>query len=441
MGATVSVNSTDIITKALTDVSSEILLKNRNINEQLINVTFSDIDKDLIISNLTIFQKGKVNIQTLFNNLEKTENANRINEEIEKITKSSISGLNIAQISTSVSTLSNIIENCIKIKNKSISECQNVNKQNIEVPVERIKGTTIIQNIDITQITENFSSCILNNKNTNDLRLDTDMKIKQITSSKAEGLDMKWIAIAIAIAFSSFAVVSTSTISKLIGPIMVGIGSWLTWFSFKNNKKKTMNKTVYIKDNLNKILNFVPIVKIKEENISNNSLDVTSYGDASIYETFNNKIILYSGVTIENIEKINDNISSEDLEVKIISGGIIELGVKNSSKYPLKRLNYNIDNKYKNVQLIKDLNITESKDDTVYLLTENFEYTHQLKIYLTDNKTKKLNHVNTYFLEPTILSYNIDVNKSEIFKNSNTVIGISLIILGTVVTFTSFLKK
>lgn len=440
MGASVSTNSTDIITKALTDVSSEIIQKSINNNIQNIVINITDVEGDVTLSKVNILQKATINSKALFNNLSETENANKINEEIEKITNSTISGLNIGQISTSVSTLSNIIENCIKIKNQSLSQCQNNNEQNFKLTLSKIKGNLSITDLTIKQITENFSECILSNKNTNDLRLDTDMKIKQISSSKSEGLDIKWIAISVAIAFSSFAVVSTNAISKLIGPIMIGIGSWLTWFSYKKNKNKIINQTIYITDNVDKTLNFNGIKKIKEEKISDKNVDITSYGEATLYENFKNKIILYDMKNLEIIQKLKNNILTQNLEAKIIAGGIIEIRVKDSSKYPFTRINYNFDRQYNKVLLIKDFEGIKTESDTVYIVTENFEYTHQLKIYLKNNNFQ-IKHIMTYYMEPTIISYTTESNKYDLLKNNNAVIGISLIILGIVVMFTSLLKK
>lgn len=441
MGASVSTNSTDIITKALTDVSSEIIQKSITTNNQNIVISVNDVEGDVTISNVDILQKANINAKALFNNLEETENANKINEEIEKITKSAISGLNIGQISTSVSTLSNIIENCIKIKNQSIAECKNTSVQNFNLTVKKVKGNVSIIDLTVKQITENFSECILSNKNTNDLRMETDTKIKQISSSKAEGLDMKWIAISIAIAFSSFAAISSNTITKLIGPIMIGIGSALSWFSYKKNNMKTVNKTVYIKENINNVPNFENLQIIKKENITNNIFDVKSYGEASLYETFNNKIALYNNASIENIENLKNDIKITDLDGRIVSG-VIEIRIKNSAKYPFKRLlNYNLENNFKNLKFIQSLNLASYDDNTVYILTENFEYTHQLKIYLKYSNVQQLTYKNTYYIEPTILSYTTKADKYDLLKNTNIVIGISLIILGVVVMFISLLKK
>lgn len=426
MGASVSTNSSEIITKAINNISSDLIQKSIQNSDQSIVIKVEDTQGDVNISGINARQQANINSNALFTNISDTNNSNRVNQEIEKLTKAVISGLNLGQISASVSTLSNIIENCITIKNNGIAECSTSNNQNFSISVEKTGGSVNITNLSIQQLTTNFSSCIANNSQSNTIRTDTDLKLKQITSSSAEGLDIKWIALAVAVAIAAFGVVSVSSISKIIGPIMMGVGIGFIWYGYRQRKTKVVNNPIYIKNKLQTTPNIGTLSIIKTEQVSKND-DVICHGDADFYETFAGTIILYKG-NINNVENLDsyEDIKESDIELKTAGNGItIKI---TGDKYSAVRIDVSFP--VSETKIIKPDDPT--KENGVYVIADNFEFTHKLKIV---NSKKEL--IQDYFIEPTIVSYKSSSSNSDLLKNSNIIIGASLICLGLVVTVTN----
>lgn len=408
MDSSKSINSIYIITQSVKNVFLELIKQSIDINT---------IDDNTIIPTESLFEGLKGNDL-------------KINRQIEKITKSLVIGLNFSQVIANTIPLSKIIENCINIKNSSIYKCP---KSSIKVNLIKDNNTVTIDDASMRNLTKYINNCIINDKETENIRKLTDLEIQKLTpllpktdTSFFCTYDSKIIGFIIIMILAYFKILSSSSkMNKIIGPIIMTIGAAISWFVLK--QKKLVNIPFYIKNSIKNLPNIGDLKQIKTDKIKNNNNEPTFYGDADIYETFNKTITLYEGGNVNNIQ---NNIFHKDLELSL-QGTNLNIKINNSN-HPVGV----VDLKFTPLTIgflpaPPESNSGNYTDNTVYVFYGNFNFAYKITIY-KKLQDKPLEFVQDYFLEPTIVSYH---QKIEITQNPQIIFGISLILLGIIIIF------
>lgn len=440
MGGAVSTNSTKIITKSILNISSDIIQESKIKQDQEVVITAENVGGSVNIDNANIEQTQQINSRNLFKSLNSEENNQKVNQEIEKITKSLITGLNLGQVATSISSLNDIIDNCINIKNSSLINCSLKTNQTFKILEKDIEKDLNINNLNVNQLSTSVFDCISNVSSSSNISSETDMKIKQISSASAEGLDMKWLAIAGAVGVVGVGVTGASLLKKLLGPIISTIGGYLSYRQYMlQNANKVASSFVYLKHPLTFYDKQLSLISTKDQK-SDNFLD---YGDADVYECSNKTISLYKGTFIKNL--VSD-ITYNDLTFEV-EGNTLKIGIKNSDRYT--KTKDIVISGLENINTVYRINtVSEAKNDEktqhytgdLFIDLINFNNTKKIHIYYFKNK-EKIYYTN-FDLNPTILGikYKNSINFLDLAeKDTLFLIGLGMLISGIILTI--FLNK
>lgn len=432
MGASVSKTSIDLITEAVANISVEIVQQSINTNNQNIVVSVSDTSGNVTISNVNTTQNANIRTAALFKSLSETENNLKVNEQLNQLAKSIVSGLNIGQLSASVSKVKSIIKNTIELKNKGVYECSINSDQNFQIKVEKTRGNVIIKDINVNQISKTISDCIVNAQNLAKLRTDTDIKIKQVSEAKSEGLDFKWIAIAVA----AFLGVSFTVGKEILGPLLIagGIGLYFYMKKKKDQDKDQDNNLessfYYLSEDLDKYLN---LTKIKEQIISE-SKNPKFYGEADFYEIYKNKIILYRSNSEDNsLEKIKSDYKEKiKFSNVILDNNNVKFSVYSKNSKVNEQINVLFNKPVKNYIMNKEPEVDTVEINSLDLDNGNINFRFK---YLEDNSTIEKIEYKTEELNPTLIykkKSSTEDNKLEDFLLNYSGIGIA--VLGVILT-------
>lgn len=424
MGAATSINSTNVITKAITNITNEIVQKSISTNDQSIVIKINNTKGDVEVSNVGIKQIATIDTKAVFSALNTTENKNKVNQDIEQIAKSLIKGLNLAQVSVSSSSVSSVIDNCISIKDTGLLECINKNTQNFNLEINNTKGNVKISDIQINQVSESISSCILSSESTKQLQTETDTKIKQLSSTSAHGLDLSWLSLIFIIGGGAFAF----TFNKVAGPLIFGVGVSFCLWGYNQENAKYDHDPIVSSNYLNDTKNITGLSLIKTEEMSQKK-NVSDYGEADIYESYLNKIRLYKGsIKISEIKEKTRNDFNTDVTVIIKTTNSIGITLKDSEKFK-EQINITLPINVLKVQTTEPKG-DEMKNGTVYVDFSTTKYSGLFKIYYIENN--KLNYYGSKELTPTIISYKNTSTSAfkSLFKNIYIIIGLGLVAAG-----------
>nr|UOX61103.1 MAG: lipid membrane protein [Diabrotica toursvirus 3a] len=430
MGAAASQNSSKIITKAISKITEEIIQEDISSQNQSIAIKVEKTKGNVTISNINAVQRYNISMNSIFTSLTSVANDAKINQEIAQLAKSLISGLNLGQVSISSSTISSIIENCIEIKNSSISSCKHNANQSFLIKVIRTKGDVKIRNLDIIQESSAFVSCLQDSSNKNVLRSDTDLKISQVSSATAEGLDIKWIVIGVCVGLGGVTFAGGTVLKSVIGPGLLIVGIVCMYLVYRTKSKDVIhNEYAFITEpeltDINSSLS-----KISKTPLRNQNDDVISYGEADLYEIYSGNVTLYSEPN-HNIVKFTDNLNFDKLKLTVVND-FLHVSVPNSryikQEIQLPKVNLVIKIVDKNSEVKK--NVTD-----IYVSHENFEFTHKLKLFYNGDLLSEV------FFEPTIIITKSTPQLMSIVKSPIFIVGIVLSVLGIFISVINAYKK
>lgn len=465
MGAATSINSTSIVQKSL----NEILVKTVSQSETETNLDFhinvEETYGDVEISGNRIDQSVNTFSRLALQKIQNDNVMRQFKSEVEQNAKALIKGLNLGQISTSISALNSVIDDCIKIGSEGIAKCST--KINIEAGINVVKthGNVKISDNNIIQLARSITECIT--KDSNNVVSDTKLasNIKQLASSTAEGLDLKWLALVVGVVVVAITIGGVHAASKFLGPALTLGGVALIYFAVNMEKKKTFNVVsdiVYIKDYLFNESNIQANISVQgkfpgkpqEEQYNNykKGENYEDYGEADIYEVFTTKMFKYNCVSKECgsydinriVELINDlKLKIDDLEITH-TGSTVKIQVKNSNKYKTTIKTVNTPNTIRKIEYLKtaeELNKFNKKSTlhgtgTVTIDLTNFEFSHFIKVHYEDTCID-----DKVLFEPTILGHKEDVKGSKmtsLFKNIYFDLGLVCSVVGIIITSLSF---
>lgn len=315
MGSATSINSSDIIVKSISDIVVESIQTSMSSNDQIVEVNIGKVGGSLNIGNIKVKQSVEISSSAIFDTLNKSEVAAQVNNKIAQLTKSTLDGLNIAQVATSVSKVSNIVENIITMKNKSIIDCSTNNKQKIVLNILESGKDLNINTIEYNQEIKSLVECIGSLKNFSSLKNTTDNEIKSITDASAKGISPIWLVIIFCSVLGSSIIVGKEFLKKLLGPVITIVGIFLVYYGRKGGfgNSEDLKKSIKIMKNISGVGTL-----IKSEKFQPND-DVISHGEADLYEIYNGQVYLYSNPNPEKILELENDLKISDVKTEILS--------------------------------------------------------------------------------------------------------------------------
>lgn len=227
MGASVSKNVSNAVTRAIARVSSNIIQNTQLSQDMAQVVSVRDVHGDVHISGNTFTQLANVNMHTLLDALTTEEAQQSIIQELAQEAKSVTSGLNLGQFSDAQNTMNLFMEATINLLTTIGQTCKAFNRQHQTIVVKRVSGNVYIQDNMFQQIYDILQNCSEQAVSNNRLFQDLSSNLSQTASAKSEGVS-GWVIVALLAVFIGVpvigGVVAGRAILKFIFPIILVAG-------------------------------------------------------------------------------------------------------------------------------------------------------------------------------------------------------------------------
>ncbi len=199
MGASVSSDITNTITCNLQEASNTIL-NNQNLNDhQGIFVNIIKIgDGNINANNLAEKSNASIDINALANALNNSSMNEDLNKKIAQTAKAAIKGVNLMQLGDANTTINDIVNTSIKVKNTAIQNLIIRFDQKIKINIYHIgKGNIKVKNVHLKEIHKIITKEVENAKNNNKDVTRLIEQFSQATESKVEGFSLKILSLII----------------------------------------------------------------------------------------------------------------------------------------------------------------------------------------------------------------------------------------------------
>ena len=206
MGASVSKNVSDAVTRAVAKVSSNIIQNTQLSQDMAQVVSVRNVHGDVHISGNTFTQRATVNMHALLDALSTEAAQQSIMQELAQEAKSVTSGLNLGQFSDAQNTMNLLMEATINLLTTISQTCNAFSRQHQTIVVKRVSGNVYIQDNVFQQIYNMLQNCTEQAASNNRLLQDLSSKLSQTASAKSEGIS-GWILVALLAVFIGIPVV------------------------------------------------------------------------------------------------------------------------------------------------------------------------------------------------------------------------------------------
>jgi hypothetical protein len=227
MGASISKNVSDAVTRAVAKVSSNIIQNTQLSQDMAQVVSVRKVHGDVHISGNTFTQRATVNMHALLDALSTEEAQQSIMQELAQDAKSVTSGLNIGQFSDAQNTMDLLMEATINLLTTIGQTCKAFSRQHQAIVVKRVSGNVYIQDNVFQQMYNILQNCTEQASSNNHLLQDLSSKLSQTASAKSKGIS-GWILVALLAVFVGMpvigGVVAGKAILKFIFPIILVVG-------------------------------------------------------------------------------------------------------------------------------------------------------------------------------------------------------------------------
>ena len=217
------------MTDAIAKVASTVSTKSNSVNDQTSIIKVDNTQGSVIIKDNKFIQEAAIDQRNLLKALNNATVQQDIVEQATQQAKSSISGLNLGQYAESQNLARLFSKTTIDICNSLSYECLAKSKQTISITVTKTAGDVVIENNLSEQLGRMFNDCVAASANSSDAGQTLQEALEQKAASKAEGIDMTALLIALVIGFAVFTFGTMyfgTSIMTLIFPIIgvIGIG-------------------------------------------------------------------------------------------------------------------------------------------------------------------------------------------------------------------------
>lgn len=244
MGASVSKNISNSVTKAIAKVSSDIIQQTKLSQDQAQIISVKNIHGDVHVSKNTFEQKATVNMKSLLDALSKEESQQKILMELAQHAKSITSGLNLGQYANAQNIMNTLIESTVNLLTTISQTCAAFTKQFQEITIKRAVGNVYVNDNVFDEIYNVLQNCFEKAVADSESIQNLTNKLSQSASATSEGLS-GWVLVALIAVVIGTPVIGVaiggSMFLKFIFPIMLIIGSILLVLYYMNvNAKEKM---------------------------------------------------------------------------------------------------------------------------------------------------------------------------------------------------------
>jgi len=240
MGASVSKNISNAVTKAIAKTSSNIIHNTHVGYDQSQIISIGTADKDIVIKGNRFTQKANVNMQALLDALSKEENQQRMLAELTQEAKSITSGLNLAQYSNAQDILNILINSTSTILSTISQTCSAFANQQQAITIELAHGGVRIINNVYEQIYDILQRCAETAVSENANLQDLSAKLSQTSNAESLGISM-WAIVAALLGIPVVGgIIGGIAVLKFIFPVIgiIGIGFIAAYFTWTEEDMK-----------------------------------------------------------------------------------------------------------------------------------------------------------------------------------------------------------
>lgn len=227
MGAAVSYNSVKAITKSVADISSQITTNQKittDIN-QIISVTH--VKGDVYIKGTVMRQQINVNLGAVMKAIANQDAQQKIANDLAQEAKSVVSGINLGQYSSATNMINMFVDVSTRIVNTMLLNCDAKIQANQTIMIDDVQGNVTIVDSVFDIMVDALLQCTQDAAASNSSLQDIENKIKQIASSKAQGVELWQVLAVIAAGLILFPAVTGRMLGRraIIGIMMMIVGS------------------------------------------------------------------------------------------------------------------------------------------------------------------------------------------------------------------------
>jgi len=198
MGQATSKNVTNISTKALTKVATDIINSSEASTDQEQAIIVSNTDGDVDIGNINMSQTSSINIDSLLKAMSSSEAQQDISQELSQSAKSLLSGINLMQESNSSNIMNSYLQATVDISTNIEQYCKSKIDQNQKIQVENTKGNVTIHDIGMQQVSNILNSCIEDAASSSSAIQAVSQKLEQDASATSKGVS-EWAVVLMAL--------------------------------------------------------------------------------------------------------------------------------------------------------------------------------------------------------------------------------------------------
>jgi hypothetical protein len=253
MGAAVSKNVSNAVTRAVAKVSSNIIQKTQLSQDMAQIISVRNVHGDVHISGNTFTQRANVNMHALLDALSTESAQQSIMQELAQEAKSVTSGLNLGQFSDAQNTMDLLMEATINLLTTISQTCKAFSTQHQSIIIKRVSGNVYIQDNVFQQMYDILQNCTEQAASNSKLLQDLSSKLSQTATAKSEGLS-GWILVAMLAVLIGVpvvgGVVGGKLVLKFIFPIILVAGIILLILYYVRGKQimKMVGFSTFIKD-------------------------------------------------------------------------------------------------------------------------------------------------------------------------------------------------
>lgn len=244
MGSASSKNVSDITTKAISKIATDIITKTELTDNNSEIISVSNVTGDINIIGNTFTQTASLNMKSLMTAMTSQSAQQSLTQELSQTAKSLVKGINLLSFSNSTNEITDYLEAVIKIVTNIKLECGSTISNNQSIIVDRIKGDVLIKNNIFTQVSKIFSNCMSDTVSKTDAVQKLQQAIDQSAVSETKGFSL-WVILAIVLSiFIGVPVVALQV--KFIFPIIL-IASIIVFILYFVSTKTLMKSTEFSK--------------------------------------------------------------------------------------------------------------------------------------------------------------------------------------------------
>ena len=198
MGTATSKNETNLTTKALTKVATNIVNNTDATSNQQQIITISGTEGDVDIHGVDFEQNATINVSSLLKAMSTSTAQQDVSQDLSQSAKSLLSGINLGQFSDASNEMNVYLQATVDIATNIDQYCKSTIQQDQKIEVKNTKGSVTIDDISMKQLSNVFSNCIEDAVASSSAIQSVSQTLKQDASATSKGVS-EWALVLMAL--------------------------------------------------------------------------------------------------------------------------------------------------------------------------------------------------------------------------------------------------